>query len=313
VQGLSTSFIGQTALWKELSAVAYALIDGKGCVIDANRGFDLLLPVALQGKTGHDVRTHFINPRFSRLVAGAAAGAERTIFTVGMVEGKTYSLGGWFLPQQENFLFLAEHDISGLAKVSDALLDINKELSRLQRELLSANRRLKSREQQIRDLSLIDFLTGVANRRQLDEALNAAIGIAARHGRPLSVVMIDIDHFKSINDNFGHETGDRALRAIADLLKQHVRKGDLLARFGGEEFIVLMAESDVHQASVGAARLRDALASLKVPAVDRSITASFGVTQRVDGDTAQSLLARSDFALYQAKAKGRDRVEVKMP
>jgi diguanylate cyclase (GGDEF)-like protein len=126
-------------------------------------------------------------------------------------------------------------------------------------------------------------------------------------------MMIDIDHFKAINDDFGHEAGDRALRAFADALKQHSRKSDLVVRFGGEEFIVLMPEADVQQAKATAERMGEKVAQMKVPPIDRPITASFGVAQIVDGDSAESLLARSDQAMYLAKAKGRNRVEIKMP
>jgi two-component system cell cycle response regulator len=303
----------QVRIWADISAVAYAVIDADGQLIESNKGFDLTLPAALQGKPGIDVRNCFMNPDFNRLVAANARGLERTLFTIGAVDAKTYSLSGWFLPHERGFMFLAEHDISGLAKMSDTLLEINKELSRLQRDLLSANRRLKAREQQIRELSLTDPLTGLGNRRRLDESIETAISHATRHQRPLSVMMIDIDHFKAINDDFGHEAGDRALRAFADALKQHSRKSDLVARFGGEEFIVLMPESDVHQAKATAERMGEKVAQMKVPPIDRPITASFGVAQMVDGDSAESLLVRSDQAMYLAKAKGRNRVEVKMP
>jgi diguanylate cyclase (GGDEF)-like protein len=300
-------------IWADISAVAYAVVDADGRLVESNKGFDLALPAALQGKPGIDVRNCFINPDFHRLVAADGRGLERTIFTIGAIDAKTYSLSGWFLPHERGFMFLAEHDISGLTKMSDTLLEINKELSRLQRELLSANRRLKAREQQIRELSLTDPLTGLGNRRRLDESIETAISHATRHQRPLSVMMIDIDHFKEINDNFGHDSGDRALRAFADALKQHSRKSDLVARFGGDEFIILMPESDLHQAKATAERVGEKVAQMKVPPIDRPITASFGVAQMVDGDSAESLLARSDAAMYLAKAKGRNRVEVKKP
>jgi diguanylate cyclase (GGDEF)-like protein len=198
-----------------------------------------------------------------------------------------------------------------MAKDPDTPPDISKEVSRLQRELLSANRRLKVREQQIRDLSLIDALTGVANRRRLEEAIEAGVSHAARHKRALSIVMADIDDFKTLNDDFGHDTGDRALRAFAELLKLRSRKYDLVARYGAEEFIVLMPECDMSHARTTAERMRKEVALLNIPPADRPMTASFGVSQWLEADTAQSFLARADAAMNQAKAKGRNRVETK--
>ena len=198
-----------------------------------------------------------------------------------------------------------------MAMAPGAPADINKELSRLQRDLLSANRRLKVREEQIRELSLTDPLTRVANRRRLDEAIEAAISQGARHQRTLSVVMADLDNFKMINDEFGHDTGDRALRAVANLLKLRSRKYDLVARYGGEAFVVLMPECDLSRAKASAERMRKEIALLNVPPANRALTASFGVTQWLEEDTGLTLLARAEAAMSQAKAKGRNRVEAK--
>jgi diguanylate cyclase len=123
--------------------------------------------------------------------------------------------------------------------------------------------------------------------------------------------MADIDHFKTLNDDFGHDTGDRALRAFAELLKLRSRKYDLVARYGGEEFIVLMPECDMSHARTTAERMRKDVALLNIPPADRPMTASFGVSQWLEPDTAQTFLARADAAMHQAKAKGRNRVETK--
>src|SRR6185436_992000 len=232
--------IEQAQLWKDLSAVAYALMDANGRLLEANKGFEVLLPLGLRGKPGTDVRPYFIDPDFATLSANDGQNFERKTCTVGVPNAKTYTLNGWFLQHEHNFMFLAEHDISGLDKASDKLVDVDKEISRLKRDALSANRRLKVREQQIRDLSLTDLLTGLGNRRRLEDAIEAAISHAGRHKRLLSVVMIDLDDFKGVNETFGHDAGDRAIRAVADVLKKHSRKSDQIARSGGEEFVVLM-------------------------------------------------------------------------
>jgi diguanylate cyclase (GGDEF)-like protein len=311
-QMTASSSLEDARLWKDLRAVAYALVTSDGRLIEANKGFELLMPVALQGKAGVDVRACFINPDFTRLVAEHSAGLTRKSFTVGIGEGKTVNLSGWFLPHEKDFLFLAEHATAAAAKSAEAApADTSKELARLRRELLSANRRLKVREEQLREHSLTDALTGAANKRRITEAIEVGISHATRHKRPLSVVMADIDDFKAINDDFGHDAGDRTLRAFAELLKQHSRKSDLVARVGGEEFVVLMPECDIHQAKVSAMRMRAEVELMRVPSVDRPVTASFGVTQSIEEDTASFLLARAESAMVQAKAKGRNRVEAK--
>lgn len=308
----ASSSLEDARLWKDLRAVAYALVNPDGRLLEANKGFDLLLPLALQGRAGIDVRDIFVNPDFARLVAERGPSLARRSFTIGIGPGRTVSLNGWFLPHEKDFLFLAEHATAAAAKSTEATpADTNKELARLRRELLSANRRLKVREEQLREHSLTDSLTGAANKRRITEAIDIAISHATRHKRPLSVVMADIDDFKSLNDDFGHDAGDRTLRAFAELLKQHSRKSDLVARVGGEEFVVLMPECDIHQARATALRMRGEVEIMRVPSVDRVITASFGVTQGVEEDTAVFLLARAESAMVQAKAKGRNRVEAK--
>ncbi|GGL96679.1 GGDEF domain-containing protein [Deinococcus aerophilus] len=152
-------------------------------------------------------------------------------------------------------------------------------------------------------LAQIDALTGLPNRRQLQTWLSASLGRAERH-EPLSLVLFDLDHFKSVNDTYGHETGDRVLRDTALAASRIVRKGDRVGRWGGEEFLVLVA-GDQAAAQEIAARLRDSLRSLWHPEA-RTITVSCGIAQARPGDTPETLLRRADTALYQAKAAGRD-------
>jgi len=303
--------IEDARLWKDLRSVAYALLNAQGLLLEANKGFDLLLPPALQGKARIDVRACFRDPDFAHLTAERGTGLGRRNFSVGLGEGKPVTVNGWFVPHERDFLFLAEHVTPAGAKATETAADTSKELVRLRRELLSANRRLKVREEQLREHSLTDALTGLANRRRITDAIDSGISHAARHKRPFSVVMADIDDFKTINDEFGHDAGDRTLRAFADLLKQHSRKSDMVARIGGEEFVVLMPECDIHHAKASAMRVRGEVELMRVPSVDRVITASFGVTQSLDHDSAALLLARAESAMAQAKAKGRNRVEAK--
>ncbi|GGM98546.1 GGDEF domain-containing protein [Thermus composti] len=153
-----------------------------------------------------------------------------------------------------------------------------------------------------------DFLTGLPNRRYLDLLLPQELTRAKRYGRPLSLVLLDLDGFKAVNDLHGHEVGDRVLQALAQCLKAHLRRSDRAVRLGGEEFTLLLPETPLPQALRLAERLRQAVEVIAVPPVAR-ITASFGVAEAGPTDTPLTLLRRADEAMYRAKRKGKNRVE----
>lgn len=168
--------------------------------------------------------------------------------------------------------------------------------------------------EELRDLSTHDELTGLANRRLLQARLPLEIERARRAGTPLSLLVIDIDHFKQLNDRHGHATGDAALREVARALEHGVRRVDTVARVGGEEFVVLLPQNDAASAAHVADKLRRNVAARKTPGgegqPEGALTISVGVAQLAPGDDAPSLLARADAALYLAKDVGRNRVAV---
>ena len=168
--------------------------------------------------------------------------------------------------------------------------------------------RRKRDEEEIRLLATTDSLTGIANRREFNRILTSETDRVRRYGKPLSLVMFDIDFFKRVNDTFGHDAGDYVLQAITGLVKENIRSVDVVARWGGEEFMVLMPASNLAAARNTAEKLRQAIAQYRFDKVDK-ITVSFGVTEFVLQDDSNSLLKRADDALYQAKERGRNRVE----
>jgi diguanylate cyclase (GGDEF)-like protein len=171
-----------------------------------------------------------------------------------------------------------------------------------------------ARQRALEDVASRDALTGLHNRRWLDQALPASLEGARREGRPLAVVMVDIDHFKRINDTYGHGEGDRVLVAVAHALTGGLRQSDQLARCGGEEFAVLLPGAGDPAARAVAERLRAAVAAtaltLQPAQSPERVTVSVGLAFLRPGDDATQLLGRADRALYRAKAAGRDRVEV---
>jgi diguanylate cyclase (GGDEF)-like protein len=161
-------------------------------------------------------------------------------------------------------------------------------------------------------LARVDDLTGISNRRAILETLTNELARCHRFGTPLAVLMIDIDHFKQINDSHGHAAGDIALKQLVQAMGQVVRETDLAGRLGGEEFLIVMPSVERDNALTAAERLRQAVASLEftIGKSHLAMTISLGVAFFRAGDSVDRLLARADAALYRAKAGGRNRVEI---
>jgi diguanylate cyclase (GGDEF)-like protein len=160
-------------------------------------------------------------------------------------------------------------------------------------------------------LAVTDPLTGLLNRRDFFESLEAEVARARRYDRALSVLMIDVDHFKNVNDTMGHRAGDSALVAVSRRLELGLRDSDIACRYGGEEFAILLPETDLAEARLAAERLRVLVSTGTVAVSGRcfNVTVSVGVARLEAGESGETFLERSDRALYRAKAQGRDRVE----
>lgn len=170
---------------------------------------------------------------------------------------------------------------------------------RLQREWASAEGAART-----------DALTGIANRRSMQESLDHAVALAGRHGTPFAALLIDIDRFKTVNDTYGHDAGDTVIRSVAGTLTIAARDVDRVARWGGEEFLVLLHHTDGDAAMVAAQRIRRAVTATHLPAplADLKLTVSIGVAVLSDRDTDE-MIRQADAALYSAKSNGRNRVE----
>ena len=158
--------------------------------------------------------------------------------------------------------------------------------------------------EELRKLALTDPLTGAFNRRPFMEELHREMGRSNRYTVPFSLIMLDIDHFKDVNDRFGHETGDRVLEGLVKLIRKRIRTSDILARWGGEEFLIMLVNTTLAQAVQLAEVLLERLRTWPFPDVG-SLTASFGVTQYRGGESVDTLLTRVDNLMYQGKQKGR--------
>ncbi len=175
--------------------------------------------------------------------------------------------------------------------------------------------KMKEMEDELKLLSQTDPLTQVFNRVKFNDSLNREMNRSKRYQTDLSLIMIDIDYFKEINDTYGHDMGDDVLKMLAVLLKESTREPDICARWGGEEFMLLLPHTNLENASKLAERIR-ARIEKKLFKTGRTVTGSFGVTQFVDTDNDETFTKRVDRALYMAKEKGRNRViaaQAKMP
>ncbi len=158
------------------------------------------------------------------------------------------------------------------------------------------------------EAAFTDHLTGLANRRRFERQLEREVGRMSRFGHPFSLLMLDIDSFKNLNDSYGHDAGDEAIRRISKVLREGTRGIDLAARIGGEEFAILLVETNKEGGLEVAERLRAAIKALEIPKAGR-ITGSFGVAEcPSDAQTAAEILKAADVALYEAKRNGRDQV-----
>ncbi len=167
-------------------------------------------------------------------------------------------------------------------------------------------------EEKLIQLATIDPLTSIPNRRKFDEVLEYEMNRDARYKNELSLVFCDLDYFKKINDEHGHKIGDDVLKAFTRVVSDNIRKTDVVARWGGEEFALLLPETSIMIAASTAEKLRRETERFDFPHVGH-ISASFGVTQYIEGDTEASLINRADDALYKAKKNGRNRVEMLPP
>jgi len=168
--------------------------------------------------------------------------------------------------------------------------------------------KLRQRLQEKHEQAVRDPLTGLHNRLAYDERIMQEFARWKRYGQPMVLMMIDVDHFKHVNDTYGHKAGDKALVLIADQLRNHLRESDFLARFGGEEFVVLMPETDIESAVVAAEKLRAAVEKCQFHYQNTqvSITFSAGLAQLRKNDNPESLFQRADDAMYRAKEAGRN-------
>ncbi len=243
--------------------------------------------------------------RYGPLLAGAAASAV------------LYPLVAWLGPGDEvapglDPLAVLVGGMPAIAAVAYYAASRAREGRERERRFVELNVRLRKQEATLERMAMTDALTGLPNRRYLFERLDLEMGRAVRYERPLALIIVDIDHFKRVNDIHGHRFGDFVLTEAARVLRNNLRESDVVARYGGEEFAVLLPETNVEQAEAVAEKLRGAFAERELrerdAAVALTISAGVAATSVLAVEDGETLVARADAALYEAKRQGRDRV-----
>ena len=295
-----------------MAAVAVAQIAEDGRLIDANLGFRRLTRhIQIGAGEQPDVRDFFVNPSFDELLAIHTRPGQPVfegILNVADLHSVCRSLIGSVHHFDQKLMVIAEYDVADMERLNAEGITLNLELAELQRSLSRTNRNLQASEERLKQLSITDPLTGLANRRHLMDFLQQAWQRSQRFASTFSVIMADIDFFKKINDQHGHEQGDVVLKAVATQMQAMARKVDLVSRFGGEEFVIVLQEAPLSAAVEMAQRLRQAVCELQFEPMPQGVTCSYGVAQFATGQTVEQLLKHADEALYQSKDDGRNRV-----
>ncbi len=213
--------------------------------------------------------------------------------------------------RQQEISFEVNNMITDANSVAESQRKFDSQMTDIMHEVGS----LRKEIEQIKEESLTDALTGIANRRAFDNVLEKSIQSTIEENSPLSLLLIDIDHFKQFNDNFGHLVGDKVLRFLGKTLKRCIKGQDIAARFGGEEFAVILPHTSHIGAKVIAEMIRKAISATELQDNEKSksygkITASIGISEYLPNEASSTLIQRCDKGLYQAKKEGRNRVVV---
>ncbi len=222
--------------------------------------------------------------------------------------GTPYFVESIIFHRPEFYLLLGEFTFTSAEDALNKISQLNQELDNKSRELTKKNRELKKAKARVEKVMRTDKLTKLANRRAFMEFLKKTLAQSRRYDNNLTIIMLDLDNFKEINDSYGHPVGDQVLRKVGDILAENVREGDMAARFGGDEFIILMPQTAAAEAVNMAHRIRKKVKSINLSAVKKPPTLSLGITEFKGEESAEDLLNRADKAMYEAKQAGKDKI-----
>lgn len=290
----------------ETTTFLIVLLDQQGNLLSWNPSFDSIQQNYSGKPQLKDLLSATTQDRFMELLAICA---QQRIRAKGELEfaadARRDRFGCMLIPLPEGHILLVAEPINDLSELEAVMAD----LERTKRILTIKETELQAVIAQANEVSNTDALTFLSNRRQIIKNLQNEVIFSDRYGTPLSISLLDIDFFKTINDTYGHMAGDAVLRSLGSELRNHIRYPDSIGRYGGEEFLIVLPHSTLKAASEQAERLCKYVRSLRIPSgkAEIAVTVSIGVAQyKSQQENWEALLNRADAALYQAKNSGRD-------
>jgi diguanylate cyclase (GGDEF)-like protein len=288
-------------------SVAVALLDNNGNVVEANEGFLNFLRNSQASSAG----VHFLDPPFFQL-RDAPEGENGVVYS-GLIilaaeQGFRRIFSGQVFRVNQMLFLAAEMDISAFEKLSTDVDRLENELDESRKQLARRNHALQKALEDLKELRGLDGLTGLPMRRQLDLRIDEEISRWERYRRPLALMVMDVDNFAEINNEYGRETADEMLKHVSTILQQTLRSADFAVRYGGQEFAVMLPETNEMGALIVAERLRMELESQIILPLVKPLTASFGVAMLMQGEDREELYARAERAVRHSKESGKNSV-----
>lgn len=289
----------------EFRSVAVALVGQNGQIVEANQGFRALMADLPAG----DASERFLEPRFAQLLAAEPdeqGGLYHGLITLGTPGGIRRTFSGRIYRSGDMLFVAGELDIAVFEKLQGETDRLSQELETVKQQLTRRSHALRKALDDLKERRGLDGLTGLPLRRRLDERMDQEIQRWERYRRPLALLILDIDDFAAVNEDYGREVGDDILLHVATILKQAVRALDFVVRYGGQEFAVLLPETNEMGALIVAERLRMELESQIILPLVKPLTASFGVAMLLSGEQREDLYRRAERAVRHSKANGKD-------
>lgn len=300
----------------DVGKIAVLVVDENLRVVTYNKQFEALTGKGILKKTENSLRdimkpvdnssSLFLPPKGScwkvnvAFVSGVESGED---------EENAYEV--YIFSDKNEYVVCCDDLVNTDVPASARMARLNEELTDLMRELQKKNRELEKAKSTIHHMAMHDVLTELYNRRACQLEIEKIIAASARHGFPVVAVMFDIDHFKNVNDTFGHEAGDEVIKEFGRILRESCRKEDVAGRWGGEEFVMLMPYTNAEEGRQVCERARRLVQAAAFSNVTGTVTVSAGLSELRNKESLDSLMARVDEALYEAKSSGRNRVIVR--
>lgn len=293
------------------SCLIFAVFTRDGDLIQSNAGSDYVF----FSDFGDDenISESFVNPIFSDVQHRFDQAVDGNVIFEGVINVgnpalMVHSLNGRIIRFQGRLLVVAEHDVQQLINLNQKVVDLNNELANAHRKMAKMNREIKAEKKRTEQLLITDQLTQAPNRYALNQRMDEELARYQRYHQPMSFALLDIDKFKLVNDEYGHDVGDQALIYLADWLKGRLRKSDFFARWGGEEFVIMFPGTGVEEAQIVLNRIREELANEVFEPIGRPLTFSAGILEFEFSMSLDDIFKRADQALYTSKERGRNQI-----